>query len=102
MTGGSRPDWGGDDRWSHLVADSDEELHEFASRLGMRREWFQHKERRAPSSSHYDLPERSRQRGVGPGGGAGHLAPGGTDDAASPSHQSGSRDAGRHSEPVNG
>ena len=32
-----------DDRWSHLVADTDEELHAFASRLGMRREWFQHK-----------------------------------------------------------
>ncbi len=52
-----------EDRWSHLVADSDEELHAFASLLGMRREWFQHKESR-PHQSHYDLPERSRQQAL--------------------------------------
>jgi Protein of unknown function (DUF4031) len=28
-------------RWSHLTADTQEELHEFAARLGLRREWFQ-------------------------------------------------------------
>jgi hypothetical protein len=28
-------------RWSHLTADTPEELHEFAARLGLRREWFQ-------------------------------------------------------------
>ena len=49
-----------EDRWSHLVADDDEELHDFAARLGMRREWFQHKVRR-PHQSHYDVPERARQ-----------------------------------------
>ena len=47
------------DRWSHLVADSDTELHAFASRLGMRREWFQHKPDR-PHQAHYDVPERAR------------------------------------------
>jgi hypothetical protein len=47
------------DRWSHLVADSDIELHAFAARLGMRREWFQHKASR-PHQAHYDLPERAR------------------------------------------
>jgi hypothetical protein len=47
------------DRWSHLVADSDAELHAFAARLGMRREWFQHKAHR-PHQAHYDLPERAR------------------------------------------
>jgi hypothetical protein len=52
-----------EDRWSHLVADSDEELHAFASRLGMRREWVQQKESR-PHQSHYDLPERSRQQAL--------------------------------------
>ena len=47
--------------WAHLVSDeSYDELHVFASRLGMRREWFQHKESR-PHQAHYDLPERSRQ-----------------------------------------
>jgi len=49
-----------DDRWSHLVADTDEELHAFAVRLGMRREWFQHKAGR-PHQAHYDVPERARQ-----------------------------------------
>jgi Protein of unknown function (DUF4031) len=48
-----------DDRWSHLIADTDEELHEFAARMGMRREWFQHKSGR-PHHAHYDLPERAR------------------------------------------
>jgi hypothetical protein len=27
--------------WSHLYADTPEELHEFAARLGLRRSWFQ-------------------------------------------------------------
>jgi len=49
-----------DDRWSHLVADTDEELHAFAARLGMKRAWFQHKEGR-PHQAHYDVPERSRR-----------------------------------------
>jgi hypothetical protein len=52
-----------DDRWSHLVADTDEELHEFAARLGMKREWFQHKASR-PHQAHYDLPERSRPQAL--------------------------------------
>jgi len=28
-------------RWSHLIADTEDELHAFAARLGLRREWFQ-------------------------------------------------------------
>jgi hypothetical protein len=48
-----------DDRWSHLVADDEDELHDFAARLGMRREWYQHKPSR-PHQAHYDLPERRR------------------------------------------
>ncbi|MGO8873174.1 MAG: DUF4031 domain-containing protein [Acidimicrobiales bacterium] len=48
-----------DDRWSHLVADSEAELHEFASHLGMKREWFQQRVSR-PHQGHYDLPERVR------------------------------------------
>lgn len=28
-------------RWSHLIADTPEELHAFAARLGLRRAWFQ-------------------------------------------------------------
>ncbi len=52
-----------DDRWSHLVADTDEELHDFAALLGMRREWFQHKEGR-PHQAHYDVPDRARQQAL--------------------------------------
>ena len=37
-------------RWSHLASDAGyDELHRFAARLGLRREWFQ--------GDHYDLPE---------------------------------------------
>ena len=52
-------DWG---RWSgggHLQADSAEELHAFAQRLGLRREWFQSKPQR-PENDHYDLTEAGR------------------------------------------
>jgi hypothetical protein len=28
-------------RWSHLIADSQQELHAFAARLGLKRQWFQ-------------------------------------------------------------
>ncbi len=49
------------DRWSHLVADTEDELHEFAARLGMRRAWFQYKASR-PHHGHYDVPERWRDQ----------------------------------------
>jgi hypothetical protein len=44
----------------HLFADSPEELHEFAARLGMKRAWFQD-DRRLP---HYDLTPARRQEAV--------------------------------------
>jgi hypothetical protein len=52
-----------DDRWSHLLADTDDELHAFAARMGMKREWFQHRTHR-PHQAHYDIPERSRGRAL--------------------------------------
>lgn len=55
-----------DDHWSHLVADTDEELHAFAGRLGLRRASFQSKAGR-PHHDHYDLPERARAAAVGLG-----------------------------------
>ncbi len=73
-----------DDRWSHLVADTDDELHAFAARMGMRREWFQHKEAR-PHQAHYDVPERARAEALALGAVTGHLAPGGPDAARAPS-----------------
>jgi hypothetical protein len=46
--------------WSHLVADSPDELHAAAERLGLRREWSQDKGR----TLHYDLPEELRLRAI--------------------------------------
>lgn len=56
-------DWG---RWTgggHLQADTPDELHEFAARLGLRREWFQAKPGR-PENDHYDLTETGRERAL--------------------------------------
>jgi Protein of unknown function (DUF4031) len=56
-------DWG---RWSgggHLQADTVEELHAFADRLGLRREWFQSKPGR-PENDHYDLGGKGRARAL--------------------------------------
>jgi hypothetical protein len=46
--------------WSHLVADTPEELHSAAAQLGLRREWAQDKGR----TLHYDLPEDYRVRAI--------------------------------------
>lgn len=46
-----------DDRWAHLASDhSPYELHEFASRLGLRRRAFQ--------GDHYDVPSRLHARAL--------------------------------------
>ena len=50
-------------RWCHLTADSPEELHELAARLGLRRRWFQSKPGQ-PWHDHYDLPEDVRDQAV--------------------------------------
>lgn len=47
-------------RWCHLVADSEEELHAFGARLGLRRSWFQQRPGR-PWQDHYDLHEVARE-----------------------------------------
>ncbi len=47
------------DQWCHLMADSDEELHTFAARIGMKREWAQLDARR-PWLNHYDLTPTRR------------------------------------------
>ena len=47
--------------WSHLMADTDGELHAFAARLGLRRSWAQY-----PGTwrSHYDVTDRVRTRAI--------------------------------------
>lgn len=49
--------------WSHLTADTAEELHAFACRLGLERARFQHKPAR-PWQDHYDVTEARRRRAI--------------------------------------
>lgn len=44
----------------HLIADTNEELHEFALKIGMKREWFQ----KSSSGPHYDLVRSRRIKAV--------------------------------------
>jgi hypothetical protein len=56
-------DWG---RWSgggHMQADTLGELHEFADRIGLRREWFQARPGR-PENDHYDLTREGRELAI--------------------------------------
>lgn len=45
--------------WCHMTADTDEELHEMADLIGMKREWFQEKR-----THHYDLTPTRRKLAV--------------------------------------
>ncbi|MGN2253202.1 DUF4031 domain-containing protein [Frateuria sp. GZRe12] len=49
--------------WCHLVADSTDELHAFARRLGLRASWFQSKNR----YPHYDVTQFLQQRALAMG-----------------------------------
>ncbi len=56
-------DWG---KWTgggHMQADTPEALHEFAARLGLKREWFQHRDAR-PEADHYDLTRSKRDEAI--------------------------------------
>lgn len=46
--------------WCHMMADSLDELHEMAKRIGLRREWFQDDLRKP----HYDLVVSMRKRAI--------------------------------------
>lgn len=46
----------------HLMADTVDELHDFAMRIGLRRVWFQ-----PLSSPHYDLTPMKREQALGMG-----------------------------------
>lgn len=62
-------------RWSHLIADSREELHAFADRIGLKRAWFQDPVvnskgprpkpgSRAAETWHYDVTDSKRALAV--------------------------------------
>jgi hypothetical protein len=46
--------------WAHLTADTKEELHAFAQRLGLRRSWFQDH----PTRWHYDITPNKRDQAL--------------------------------------
>lgn len=48
-------------RWSHLMADTDDELHVFAARIGLRRSWAQYP---GTWKSHYDVTDSKRAQAV--------------------------------------
>jgi hypothetical protein len=50
-------------RWSHLTADNSDELHAFASQLGLPRRAFQSKPGK-PMFDHYDVTEELREKAV--------------------------------------
>ena len=52
--------WWRGQRWAHLMADSLEELHAMATRLGMPRRAFQDR----PSGAHYDVTVEIRERAL--------------------------------------
>ena len=48
-------------RWSHLMADTDAELHAFAKRLGLKQEWAQNP---GTWESHYDVTDSKRSEAI--------------------------------------
>ena len=52
-----------EDRWSHLLADDQGELHAMAARLGIPPRGYQ-RHRRSTALNHYDLPESLRLRAI--------------------------------------
>jgi hypothetical protein len=51
------------EEWSHLIADTTQELHAFAARLGLGARRFHHKPTR-PWKDHYDVPESLRSQAI--------------------------------------
>ena len=49
-------------KWCHMATDSDdlEELHQFAERIGLKRDWFQAR----PGLPHYDLTPNKRRLAI--------------------------------------
>lgn len=48
-------------RWSHLMADTDAELHAFAASIGLRRSWAQYP---GTWKSHYDVTDSKRAQAI--------------------------------------
>jgi hypothetical protein len=54
-------------RWSHLFADTEDELHAFAAYIGLKRSWFQPGKSyggRPPRHWHYDVTDNYRHKAI--------------------------------------
>ena len=51
-------------RWSHMIADSEEELVRFAISIGLKKEWLQHA---GTPRAHFDLTPNKRKQAVAKG-----------------------------------
>ena len=51
-------------RWSHLFADTEDELRAFAQKIGLKQGWIQHP---GQSHVHFDVTGRMRQRAIAAG-----------------------------------
>lgn len=60
---GKRPGWPYDEA-CHLMADTDDELHAFAARLGLKRAWAQTMNHPRQHYHHYDLTKNKRALAV--------------------------------------
>lgn len=60
---GRRPGWPYNES-CHLMADTDEELHAFAERLGLKRSWAQQMDHPRQHHHHYDLTKNKRAQAV--------------------------------------
>lgn len=49
-------------KMSHLLADTEQELHDLAARIGLKREWFQNH-----GTPHYDLCQSKRRMAIAAG-----------------------------------
>lgn len=47
-------------QWCHMFADTDDELHTMATKIGLQRSWHQNK----PGFSHYDLVPSKRAKAI--------------------------------------
>jgi hypothetical protein len=54
-------------RWSHMTADTDEELHAMARKIGLKRAWAQHMDDPNCWHRHYDVTESRRAAAVAAG-----------------------------------
>lgn len=68
----------------HMLADTDDELHAMAARIGVARKWWQSPEK--TSGSHYDIALSKRALAV-QAARRDHAAAGGRDEHAAPDHR---------------